>query len=195
MRYCQRCVYPDTKPDLFIDEEGICSACRAYENREDIDWDERKRAFLQLVYGYCGDVDYDCLIPVSGGKDSTYQVIKILECGLNPLCVTATTDSLSDIGRRNIENIKSLGVDYIEVTPNPVVGRKLNKLTLEQIGDISYAEHVRIFTVPVRMAVNLRIRLIVWGENPQNEYGGPASAQGVAALTRSWLEEFGGFWG
>ena len=66
--------------------------------------------------------NYDCIVPVSGGKDSTYQVIRMLELGLNPLCVTATTDKLSEIGRRNIENLKRLGVDYVEVTPNPLCG-------------------------------------------------------------------------
>ena len=75
--------------------------------------------------------NYDCIVPVSGGKDSTYQVIRMLELGLNPLCVTATTDHLSEIGRRNIENIKSLGVDYIEVTTNPVVRRRINRLALD----------------------------------------------------------------
>lgn len=77
--------------------------------------------------------NYDCLVPVSGGKDSTYQVVKMLQLGLNPLCVTATTCSLSPIGRRNIENLKSLGVDYIEVTANPVVRKKLIKLLLNKL--------------------------------------------------------------
>ena len=96
---------------------------------------------------------------------------------MNPLCVTATTDKLSPIGRRNIENLKHLGVDYIEVTPNPVVRRRINRLALTEVGDISWPEHVTIFTVPVRIAVQLGIPLIVWGENSQNEYGGPAAAQ------------------
>ena len=110
---------------------------------------------------------------MSGGKDSTTQVIRMLELGMNPLCVTATTDELSDIGRRNIENLKSLGVDFIEYTTNQVVRRRVNKLALCQVGDISWPEHVTIFTLPVRLAVQMGIKLIVWGENPQNEYGGP----------------------
>jgi N-acetyl sugar amidotransferase len=114
---------------------------------------------------------------------------------MNPLCVTATTDHLSAIGRRNIENIKHLGVDYIEVTPNPVVRRRINRLALEQVGDISWPEHVAIFTIPVRIAVQLGVPLIVWGENSQNEYGGPAAAAENNVLTRRWLEEFGGLLG
>jgi N-acetyl sugar amidotransferase len=119
----------------------------------------------------------------------------MLELGLNPLCVTATTDRLSPIGRRNLENLERLGVDHIEVTTNPVVRRRINRLALTQVGDISWPEHVTIFTVPVRIAVQMGIPLIVWGENSQNEYGGPATAAQDRVLTRRWLEEFGGLLG
>jgi N-acetyl sugar amidotransferase len=139
--------------------------------------------------------NWDCIIPVSGGKDSHFQTIKMLELGMNPLCVTGTTCDLSEIGRRNIENLKSLGVDYIEVTTNRVVRRKLNRIGLMQVGDISWPEHVTIFTVPVRIAVQFRVPLIIWGENSQNEYGGPASATENNTLDRRWLEEFGGLLG
>jgi N-acetyl sugar amidotransferase len=119
----------------------------------------------------------------------------MLELGMNPLCVTASTDKLSGIGRRNIENLKKLGVDYIEVTTNPVVRRKINRLALTQVGDISWPEHVTIFTIPVRIAVQFQVPLIIWGENSQNEYGGPAGAAEDNVLTRRWLEEFGGLLG
>ncbi|MFI4996089.1 MAG: N-acetyl sugar amidotransferase, partial [Hyphomicrobiales bacterium] len=197
IRYCTHCLYPETKPDLGFDEHGLCSACQAFNMRKSVDWPERRAQFLSISQRYKSPdgSNYDCLIPVSGGKDSTYQVLRILECGLNPLCVTATTDSLSDIGRRNIENIKRLGVDYVEVTVNPVVRRIINRLTLSQIGDISWPEHVLIFTVPVRVALKFGIRLIIWGENPQHEYGGPAMAAESPTLDRRWLEEFGGLLG
>jgi hypothetical protein len=115
--------------------------------------------------------------------------------GLNPLCVTATTCKLSEIGRKNIENLKMRGVDYVEVTTNPIVRRKINKLALKQIGDISWPEHLTIFTIPVRVAVQMNIPLLVWGENSQNEYGGPAAATENNVLDRRWLEEFGGLLG
>ena len=151
IKYCKRCVMPETKPDLYIDKESICSACRSYEQREDVDWDIRKDELLEVIgkYRNTDGTNYDCIIPVSGGKDSHFQVIKMLELGMNPLCVTGTTCSLSDIGRRNIENLKRLGVDYLEVTLNKVVRSKLNKFSLLQVGDISWPEHVTIFTVPV----------------------------------------------
>ncbi len=197
LRTCTRCLYPDTKPDLFFDAEGVCSACRSFEARAQVDWARRRREFTDIVDRFKDrtGANYDCIAPVSGGKDSTYQVIRLKEFGLNPLCITATTDSLSAIGRRNIESLKRAGVDYVEVTTNPLVRRRLNRFGLVEIGDISWPEHVTIFTVPVRLAAQLGIRLIVWGENPQNEYGGPAAAAENHTLTRRWLEEFGGLLG
>lgn len=197
LTYCTRCVMPDTKPDLYIDDEGVCSACRSYESRKEVDWDARYQELLIILdkYRNKNGSNWDCIVPVSGGKDSTYQVIRMLQLGLNPLCVTSTTCDLSEIGRKNIENLKRLGVDYIEVTPNPIVRAKLNRIGLMQVGDIAWPEHVGIFTIPVRAAVQFNVPLIVWGENSQNEYGGPAAAAENNILNRRWLEEFGGLLG
>ena len=197
IRYCVRCIMPETKPDLHIDGEGVCSACRSFERRKEVDWDNRGGALKEIIDRYRSrdGSNYDCIVPVSGGKDSTYQTVRMLELGMNPLCVTATTDKLSDIGRRNIENLKRRGVDYIEMTANPVVRRRINRLALTQVGDISWPEHVTIFTIPVRIAGQVNIPLIVWGENSQNEYGGPAADAENSVLTRRWLEEFGGLLG
>lgn len=197
LRYCVRCVMPHTKPDLRIDDEGVCNACRSYDQRTEIDWDQRRSELITITDRYRAEngTSWDCIVPVSGGKDSTYQVVRMLQLGLNPLCVTASTCHLADIGRRNIQNIKNLGVDYVEFSPNPVVRRKLNRVGLTDVGDISWPEHVAIFTIPVRAAVQYGVPLIVWGENSQNEYGGPAAAAEDNVLTRRWLEEFGGLLG
>ncbi len=188
---------PDTKPDLYIDKEGVCNACRSFKERKKTDWKKRKQELEKILKKYRNNSRsyWDCVVPVSGGKDSHFQVIKMLELGMNPLCVTATTCDLSDIGRKNIENLKKIGVDYIEFSPNPIIRKKLNRIGLTQVGDISWPEHVSIFTVPVRMAVQLKIPLLIWGENSQNEYGGPAAASKNNILNRRWLEEFGGLLG
>lgn len=197
LKYCKRCVMPDTKPDLLLDEDGVCNACRSYERRAEIDWCARKEELLKVLerYRLRDGSNWDCIVPVSGGKDSTYQVVRMLQLGLNPLCVTATTCYLSEIGRRNIENIKHLGVDHVEMSPNPLIRVKLNRVGLTEVGDISWPEHVGIFTIPVRAAVQFNVPLIIWGENPQNEYGGPAAASDHNVLNRRWLEEFGGLLG
>lgn len=197
IKYCTSCMYPETKPDLWFNIDGKCSACINFENRKEIDWVARKKEFIEITERYksIDGSNYDCIIPVSGGKDSTYQVIKVLQAGLNPLCVTAETDSLSDLGRRNLENLKRLGVDHVNVTPNPKIRRKLSRLALREVGDIQWAEHVTIFTIPIQVAVEKNIPLIVWGENSQHEYGGPAAAAENNVLDRRWLEEFGGMLG
>ena len=197
LTYCKHCVMPDTKPDLHLDDDGACNACRSYESRKEVDWDARYKELLQVLekYRHRDGSNWDCIVPVSGGKDSTYQVIRMLQLGLNPLCVTSTTCDLSNLGRQNIDNLKHLGVDYIEVSPNPLVRARLNRVGLMQVGDISWPEHVGIFTIPVRAAVQFNVPLIVCGENSQNEYGGPAAAAGNNVLNRRWLEEFGGLLG
>ena len=197
LRYCKKCVMPDSKPDIFFDEEFVCSACRNYENRKIIDWQEREKELKEILERYKKESDsrWDCIVPVSGGKDSTYQVIKMVNLGMNPLCITSTTCDESEIGRKNIHNLRSLGVDHIQFAPNPITRAKLNKIGLEQVGDISWPEHVGIFTIPVRAAVDFKVPLIVWGENSQNEYGGPASSVNNNILNRKWLEEFGGLLG
>ena len=197
MNYCRKCVMPDTKPDLLLDKKGFCNACRNYENRKEIDWSQRETELTEILGKYRSkdSSHWDCIIPVSGGKDSTSQVIRLLDLGMNPLCVTSTTCDLSLIGRSNIENIKSLGVDYMEFSPNKVIRWKLNRIGLIQVGDISWPEHVGIFTIPVSAAVQFGVPLIIWGENSQNEYGGPATAAANNVLNRRWLEEFGGLIG
>jgi N-acetyl sugar amidotransferase len=197
LTYCNKCVMPDTKPDLHLDSEGVCNACRNYENRKEVDWDARQLELLEVVKKYRNKsaTNWDCIVPVSGGKDSTYQVIRVLQLGLNPLCVTSTTCDLSELGRENLENLKRLGVDHVEISPNPLIRARLNRIGLTQVGDISWPEHVGIFTIPVRAAVQFNVPLIIWGENSQNEYGGPAAAAENNVLNRRWLEEFGGLLG
>lgn len=197
LKYCTRCIMPETKPDLSFDNEGVCSACRAYENREVVDWKKRREELDEILERYRSKKGnrWDCIVPVSGGKDSTYQVLQMLEMGLNPLCVTATTCDFSDIGRRNLENLKNLGVDHLQVSPSSKVRAKLNRIGLLQVGDISWPEHIGIFTIPIRAAVDANTPLLVWGENSQNEYGGPAAGQDAKVLDRRWLEEFGGLLG
>jgi N-acetyl sugar amidotransferase len=197
MKHCTRCLIPSTRPDTFFDETGLCNACQSFDARSLIDWDVRAADFRKVVLeakrkaADRGSM-YDCVVPVSGGKDSHFQVLTALEWGLRVLAVTAETDHLSPIGRRNLDNIAKLGCDHIEVKTNPVIRRRINRFTLETIGDISWAEHITIFSIPVRVASMMKIPLIIWAENPQSEYGGPKQAQSAINLTQDWLNEFGG---
>ncbi len=187
---------PSTKPDLSF-QDGVCNACINYKNRKKIDWETRKKELETIFDKYRSNdgSNFDCIIPVSGGKDSTWQVIQALNHGMNPLCVCSRTCDLSPLGRKNLDNIRNLGAELIEVAPNANVRKKLNKIGLMEVGDISWPEHVGIFTIPVRMAVNFKIPLLIWGENSQDEFGGPANRNEAKILDRRWLEEFGGLLG
>ena len=193
MKYCKKCVYPDTKPDLIFDKDGVCNACRNHERKNEVNWEERREEFLKIVEKFKSKNGslYDCVIPVSGGKDSHYQAYFIKkEFGLNPLLVNFIPRDLVPLGRKNIENLKRLGFDYIEFTPNPIVYRKLAKIGLTELGDVTWPEHHGLFTVPVQIAVAYKIPLIIWGENPQFEYGGSGIGD---ILNREWLLKHGGY--
>tara|TARA_B100001175_G_C19503990_1_gene639805 strand:- start:1499 stop:2635 length:1137 start_codon:yes stop_codon:yes gene_type:complete len=195
IKRCKLCILPSSKPDLEFNSDGICQGCLAYKNRKSINWEDREKKLLEIFKKYKKHDNYDCIIPVSGGKDSHFQVIKVKELGFNPLCITATTDKLTELGRYNIENLKKIGVDHLEISTDPKIRRKINKFTLETVGDISWAEHLTIFTIPAKFSCFLDIPLIVWGENPQNENGGPIDKESEINLDRAWLEEFGGLLG
>ena len=173
IRYCKKCIIPETRPHTEIAQDGICSGCKYFEQRKNIDWAKRKAELIKILNNYKSKNNYDCIIPSSGGKDSTYQTLKILELGLKPLVVTVSTDMLTPLGRKNIDNLKNKGVDYIEFTPNPILRKKINKLTLETVGDLTWTEEVAVSSTVTRLSVKLGIPMIVWGENPENENGGP----------------------
>ena len=196
MKICTKCVMPATKPDLHFNNDGVCDACQSQDDKNNkIDWEQRKKDFLELVEKYKTNSDYDCVIGVSGGKDSTYQVLKVLELGLNPLCICFEPTIPTELGRRNLENLNNLGVDLIHIKRNPIVYKKLAKEAFSRTGDNEWQNHLGIFTTVPKFAVNFNIPLIIWGESPQLEYGGPASSKNRNVLDRQWLEEFGGLLG
>ena len=196
MKYCKKCLYPNTKPQLQFDERGICSACNNYKLKDEVDWGKKKVDLLHILDKYKSKdgSKYDCIIPVSGGKDSTFQTYTIKETfGLNPLAVNFHPHDQTEIGRKNLENLKQLGVDCIEFSPNPIVYSKLAKFGLVELGDFQWPEHIGIFTVPVQVAVRYKIPLIIWGENPQLEYGQPTNIDTDTILDREWNEKNGGY--
>lgn len=189
MRRCRTCCMPDSRPDVpFTD--GECQACRNYKNRPQIDWDSRNGALLALLDRFDGRV----IVPSSGGKDSTYQVLTLLDLGAEVTVVTARTCHLTAMGRANIDNLARYA-RTVEYVPNMTTRAKLNRLGLEMVGDISWPEHAAIFSTPFRAANELAIPLIMYGECPQAEYGGPMGSEQAMQMTRRWRSEFGGFLG
>ena len=197
IEYCKKCIYPNTKPNLVFDKKGICNACNNFSKRKKISWKKREKEFIQFIKKQkkYNKSYWDCLIPVSGGKDSFYQIIKCKEMGLKPLCVNATTCDLTNLGKKNLEAMKNLNVDIINVTISKKIRSKINKFTLDTVGDISWPEHVAIYTIPVIIAVKFGINVLIWGENPQNEYGGPDKTSSNKFRDLQWVENYGGMLG
>ena len=194
LKYCINCLYPQTKPDLTIDENGLCDACKYVKILNSVDWKKRRESLKKILNQHKNSdgSNYDCIIPVSGGKDSHYQTYVIKEeFGLNPLCVSYHLPEFTELGRKNIENLKKIGVDCIEFTPNPEVCLKMQQIGFTEFGDAQWPEHFGIFTFPVQIAVKYKIPLIIWGENSQAEYGGPIKDAESNQLGEEWTKNYG----
>ncbi len=192
MRYCQRCVTPESHPRIRLEASGICSACRAWDERSSIDWPGRERRFAEIADRARGNSDgYDCLIPVSGGKDSYWQVITCLEYGLNPLAVTWRDPGRLAIGQDNLDNLVRLGVDHIDHWINPEVERRFIRLSYEIHGIPGLPKHMALYNIPLKFAVRFRIPLIVWGENDAIEYGDLEEATEGVDVNYEWLQRHG----
>ena len=171
MRYCKRCLQPDTRPGIVFDDEQICFACRYEESKATIDWAAREaelRGFAEEAKAEAkkrGNI-YDCIIGVSGGKDSTFQAVYAKEkLGLNPLLINCMPDEITEIGRKNINNLNNLGFDIISIRPNPIVAKKLARKSFFERGNIIAASEYCLWASSYIMAVKFNIPLIIQGEN------------------------------
>jgi N-acetyl sugar amidotransferase len=189
MRYCGRCILPDTRPGLVIGPDGVCSACASHGRREAVDWDARGRRFGEIVDQVRAlGRPYDCVIPVSGGKDSTWQTATCLEAGLHPLAVTWRPPGRTAIGEANLRNLVELGVDHIDFSISPKVERTFALRAFERFGSTAVPMHMAIFNVPLTVAARFDVPLVVWGENSAIEYSGE---EGSFRLDADWVRRFG----
>lgn len=168
MKYCSRCTYPIVAVNLSMSDEGICSGCIVHDEKPFIDWEKREEEFKNILYLYRSKdgSNYDCIIPVSGGKDSHFQAWYIKEkLGLNPLLVTYYTHNYTETGEENLKNIgKEFGIDHYVFTPSYGVIQKMNELGFKKTGDMSWHFHCGAWTVPFQVAVNFSIPIVVYGE-------------------------------
>jgi len=177
MRFCQRCVMPDTRPGIRFDEEGICQACRAEEQKDHTDWQARWGELEKICDRYRGinGDGYDCMIAVSGGKDSHFQTYVMKELmGMNPLLVSVEDNfPMTEAGVHNLKNLsEQFGCDIISMKPNIKVQKRIMRKTFEKLGKPTWYIDRLIYTYPVHMALNFKIPLLVYGENINYEYGG-----------------------
>ena len=193
MRWCAQCVLPDTRPNLVIGSDGVCNACRAHQVKPAVDWEARLQEFQAVVAAAksrSGD-GYDCIVPVSGGKDSTWQVVTCLEAGLRVLAVTWRAPGRTEIGQRNLDNLISLGVDHIDYSIDPKVEARFMLQTLERLGSPAVPMHLGLFNIPLTIAVRFGVPLIIWGENSALEYGSVDGTDTGMLLDRAWLKRYG----
>ena len=192
--YCTRCCYPLlAATPITLDADGVCSGCRTHDEQKTIDWKRRERLFRELCDDYRSKSGktYDCLIPVSGGKDSFYQVHLLKNVyGMNPLLVTYNENNETDVGRRNIQRMKDVfGCDYINVTPSVDVLKKMNRIGLRRMGDPDMHAHMGINSVPIQAAVRYGVPLVIWGEHGFMNLGGMHSYKDLVEYTARYRKE------
>ena len=177
MKYCKKCVMPDTRPGIQFNEEGICSGCQSYERRKEIDWEKRLEELEQICDRYRGmnGDGYDCAIAVSGGKDSHYQVhLMKNEMKMNPILFSVEDNfPMTKAGEHNIKNIsEEFGCNIISIKPDIRTQKKLTRYMFEKYGKPTWYIDRLIYTFPLHMALKFNTPLLVYGENVSYEYGG-----------------------
>lgn len=185
MKYCRRCVMPDTKKGMVFDNEGICSACRSNEEKRKINWDERQAQLRELcdsLRGINGN-GYDCIIPVSGGKDSMYQAWMMKNTyKMNPLCVVVVPHIQTSEGIANLNTlVRSLNIDLIKISVKPETIMKLRRKAFFVRGEPNWAEHLVVFSAVARAAYMYHVPLVVWGEDISVEFGGTNAKRTASA--------------
>jgi N-acetyl sugar amidotransferase len=176
IRFCRRCVEPSTRPDSIFDAEGICFPCRYMETVPSIDWVTRRQELEELAeWGRQRNVGgYDCIIPVSGGKDSHRQAIYCRETlNLNPLLVTLAypPEHQSARGARNIGNLINLGFDCIYISLKPETWRRMMRHSFFTWGNLYKSTELPLYASAHRAAIMYHIPLMVYGENPGLSWG------------------------
>jgi N-acetyl sugar amidotransferase len=169
---CTKCVLPETHETIMFDDQGVCNVCRNHDYKQThIDWPAKKTDLDQLIATYRGKYDYDCLVPFSGGKDSTWTLYYLVkEYGIKPLVVRFDHGFLRPGVQENTHRVlRKLGVDFHHFTPNWKVVRKLMLQAFLEKGDFCWHCHTGIFSYPMWVAIQQQIPLVVWGE-PSSEY-------------------------
>lgn len=179
MRWCKRCLEPDTRPDCRFDDEGVCLPCRLLETAHEIDWDARWRELQEVVEWAKARRQksvsgYDCIIPVSGGKDSHRQSLFARdELGLTPLLVSCAypPEQQTKRGAHNLANLIELGFDCFAVSPAPDVWRRLMRVGFLEFGNWCKPTELALYASAPKVAIRYNIPLLVYGENPALSWG------------------------
>ncbi len=194
LKYCNRCVMPETTEGIEFDENGICTACTSSEQKMHINWNERREMLESLLEkakkdAKKNDSPYDCIVPISGGKDSTYQLhvlVKVYK--LRVLAVTFSHNWYSKIGFYNLVNcLEEFNVDHIQFTPNRKSVGVAARKSLQAIGDACWHCHSGVGSFPLHIAVKFKIPLLIWGESIAEVSGRASHFEPVLKFDRDYF--------
>jgi N-acetyl sugar amidotransferase len=171
LKRCTKCIMPETQQGIVFDEKGVCGTCRQIEIKTKIDWKAREKDLVKLIEQYRGKYSYDCIIPFSGGKDSTFTTYTLVrKYGLKPLLVSFDHGFFRPRTLENrVRTVKKLGVDILTFRTNWRIVKKLMLESLKSKGDFCWHCHTGVFAYPMQIAVKFNIPLVFWGE-PSAEY-------------------------
>lgn len=174
MKICRKCLMPDTRPRIEFDSNGVCSACEWDKiKKTEINWEERRKELEDLCNSIRGKHKYDCLVPVSGGKDSTYVANEMKnKYNLKVLTVTITPPLETKLIQDNLSNFLSFGFDNVKVTPNPKIAKEINKFGFIEQGRPLLSWTSCLNSVLFNLATIFDVPLIMFGEEGETEYGG-----------------------
>lgn len=173
LRWCSNCLAMSTRPRISFDSRGLCNACVWAEKKKSLDWPARQREIERLLDKHRGSGPFDCLVPVSGGKDGSYVAWNLKnKYGMNPLAITVTPALSLPLGDRNLRAFVESGYNHISINPAHEAMRQLNRLGLVEMGFPYYGWLIAIQAGVVRMAQQMGIGLIFYGEDGEVEYGG-----------------------
>lgn len=192
LKRCTKCVLPETHETIIFNQQGVCNICTQHVFKEsNINWDIRKKEFGQLIESYRGKYDYDCIVPFSGGKDSTWTLYYLVkEYKIKPLVVCFDHGFLRpNLLQNTLRTTKKLGVDVHTFTPNWKVVRKLMLQSFLEKGDFCWHCHTGIFSYPMWVAINSNVPLIIWGE-PSAEYTAYYSYEQVEEVDEKRFNRF-----
>jgi N-acetyl sugar amidotransferase len=195
LRWCTNCVAMSTRPRITFDERGWCNACRWAEQKRTLDWEARGRELESLLAKHRSDgVRFDCIVPVSGGKDGSYVAHTLKHrFGMHPLAVTVNPPLPLELGQRNLRAFAESGFDLVAVTPSHEAMRQLDRIGFEEMGFPYYGWLIAIHTAVIRVALSFGIHLLFYGEDGEVEYGGStetshAPVYGMDYQRRIYLE-------
>ena len=171
--WCKTCLNMSTRPRITFNDKGSCNACRWSEEKKNLNWSKRNDELKSLLDKHRGKSDYDCIVPVSGGKDGTYVTDQLQnKYSMNPLCITVKPALELDIGKINLQNFLNKGINHIHVSPNIKIMSKLDKIGFLNHGQGYYGWMTAVHTAPLIAASLMNIKLIFFGEDGEVEYGG-----------------------